>query len=113
MSSTGDVAYTYACLILHTDGIPVTAEKITTLVKATNVKVESYCPILFAKHCEKKNVEELIMNVGSGGSIVSTGVVAVAAPATGEDVATAPAAGEKKEEAKEESDEGAMFSLFD
>ncbi|XP_049385109.1 60S acidic ribosomal protein P1-like [Solanum stenotomum] len=113
MSSTGEVACTYACLILHTDGIPVTVEKIATLVKAANVKVESYCPCLFAKRCEKKNVEELIMNVGSGGSVVSTGVVAVAAPATGEDPATAPAASEKKEEAKEESDDGAMFSLFD
>ncbi|KAH0695888.1 hypothetical protein KY289_013370 [Solanum tuberosum] len=40
-------------------------------------------------------------------------VVAIAAPATGEDAATAPAAGEKKEEAKEESDDEAMFSLFD
>ncbi|XP_015064567.1 60S acidic ribosomal protein P1-like [Solanum pennellii] len=110
MSSIGEVACTYACLILHDDGITVTAETIATLVKAANVKVESYWPTLFAKLCEKKNVEELIMNVGSGGSAASTGAVAAVAPAAVED---APAAAEKKQEAKEESDDESMFSLFD
>ncbi|KAG5619922.1 hypothetical protein H5410_005140 [Solanum commersonii] len=81
------------------------AEKIATLVKAANVKVESYCPSLFAKRAYHER--------WVGWIFVSTGVVAIIAPATGEDAATAPAAGEKKEEAKEESDDGAMFSLFD
>ncbi|XP_060192888.1 large ribosomal subunit protein P1-like [Lycium barbarum] len=113
MSSTGELACTYACLILHDDGIPVTAEKIGTLVKAANLQVESYWPSLFAKLCEKKNVDELIMNVGSGGAPASTGAAAAAAApaATGDD---APAADDKKkEETKEESDDEAMFSLFD
>ncbi|KAH0658083.1 hypothetical protein KY289_026831 [Solanum tuberosum] len=51
-----------------------TAEKIGTLA---NGKVESYSPSLV----EKKNVEELIMNVAS------TSSVAAAAPATGKDAA--------------------------
>ncbi|CAI0442305.1 unnamed protein product, partial [Linum tenue] len=75
------------------------AEKISALVKAANVNVESYWPSLFAKLAEKRNVDDLIMNVGAGGG----------APAA----AAAPAAEEKKEEAKEESDDDMGFSLFD
>ncbi|PKI53910.1 hypothetical protein CRG98_025704 [Punica granatum] len=84
--STGEVACTYASLILHDDGIPIT--KIASLVKAANVNVESYWPSLFAKLAEKRNVDDLVMNVGSGGG---------AAP----------------EEPKEESDDDMGFSLFD
>lgn len=72
------------------------AEKITTLLKAANLTVESYWPSLFAKLCEKRNVEDLIMNVGSGGG----GAVAVSATgggaAGGAEAAAAPAAEEKK-----------------
>ncbi|XP_010035314.2 60S acidic ribosomal protein P1 [Eucalyptus grandis] len=109
--SFGELACSYAVLILHDDGIPVTAEKIATLVKAANVSVESYWPGLFAKLAEKRNVEDLIMNVGSGGGAAA---VAVAAPAGGAaPAAAAPAAEEKKEEPKEESDDDMGFSLFD
>ncbi|CAI0410531.1 unnamed protein product, partial [Linum tenue] len=70
------------------------AEKISTLVKTANVNVESYWPSLFAKLAEKRNVDDLIMNVGAGGG----GAVAVAAPAGGAaaPAAAAPAAEEKK-----------------
>ncbi|XP_031107718.1 60S acidic ribosomal protein P1-like [Ipomoea triloba] len=110
--SVGELACTYAALILYDDGIPATAEKIATLVKAANVSVESYWPSLFAKLCEKRNIEDLIMNVGAGGG---GGAVAVAAPAAGgaAPAAAAPAAEEKKEEPKEESDDDMGFSLFD
>uniref|UniRef100_A0A5B7C569 Putative 60S acidic ribosomal protein P1 isoform X4 n=1 Tax=Davidia involucrata TaxID=16924 RepID=A0A5B7C569_DAVIN len=109
--SIGELACTYACLILHDDGIPVTAEKIAALVKAANVDVESYWPSLFAKLAEKRNIEDLIMNVGSGGGGAP---VAVAAPAGGGGAAAAaPPPEEKKEEPKEESDEDMGFSLFD
>nr|GLL44153.1 60S acidic ribosomal protein P1-like isoform X1 [Ipomoea trifida]GME11675.1 60S acidic ribosomal protein P1-like [Ipomoea batatas] len=110
--SIGELACTYAALILHDDGIPVTAEKIAALVKSANVTVESYWPSLFAKLCEKRNIEDLIMNVGAGGG---GGAVAVAAPTAGgaAPAAAAPAAEEKKEEPKEESDDDMGFSLFD
>ncbi|KAL3650596.1 hypothetical protein CASFOL_006999 [Castilleja foliolosa] len=110
--SVSELACTYASLILHDDGIPVTAEKIATLVKAANLTVESYWPSLFAKLCEKKNIEDLIVNVGAGGGGAA---VAVAAPSGGGGAAAAaaPAAEEKKEEAKEESDDDMGFSLFD
>ncbi|XP_047960477.1 60S acidic ribosomal protein P1-like [Salvia hispanica] len=110
--SVGELACTYAALVLHDDGIPITAEKISTLLKAANLSVESYWPSLFAKLCEKRNVEDLIMNVGAGGG---GGAVAVAAPtAGGAAAAAAPAAEEKKkEEEKEESDDDMGFGLFD
>ncbi|XP_015089324.1 60S acidic ribosomal protein P1-like [Solanum pennellii] len=111
--SLGEIASTYACLILHDDDIAITAEKISAIVKAANVSVEPYWPLLFAKLAEKKNISDLIMNVGAGGG----GVAAVAAPvggaAAGGGAAAAPAAEEKKEEPKEESDDDMGFSLFD
>lgn len=68
-------------------------EKIAAMVKAANVTIESYWPSLFAKLVEKKNIEDLIMNVGSGGGAAApVAVVASAAPAA----SAVPAAEEKK-----------------
>ncbi|KAL8516756.1 hypothetical protein ACS0TY_015135 [Phlomoides rotata] len=107
--STGELACTYAALILHDEGISVTAEKIATLVKAANVPVESYWPGLFAKLCEKSDIDDLIMNVGSGG-----GASVIAAPVGGAPSGAAAAAPETAvEETKEESeDDMNMFDLF-
>ncbi|GKV25496.1 hypothetical protein SLEP1_g34931 [Rubroshorea leprosula] len=112
--SAGEIACTYATLILHDDGIPVTAEKIITLLKAANVSVESYWPSLFAKLAEKRNIDDLILNVGAGGGVAAS--AALSAPAGGANAAAAtatPAAEEKKEELNEESDEDMCFTLFD
>ncbi|KAM1019618.1 hypothetical protein ACFX13_041696 [Malus domestica] len=110
--SISEIACTYAALILHDDGIPITAEKIATVVKAADITVESYWPGLFAKLAEKRNIEDLILNVGAGGGGAAVAVAASgasgAAPA-----AAAPAVEEKKEEPKEESDDDMGFSLFD
>ncbi|XP_057539507.1 60S acidic ribosomal protein P1-like [Amaranthus tricolor] len=108
--SIGELACTYAALILHDDEVAVTAEKIATLVKAANVEIESYWPSLFAKLCEKKNIEDLILNCGAGGGGAPVAAVAASGGA-------APSAEEKKEEKKEEpkeeSDDDMGFSLFD
>ncbi|KAG6388316.1 hypothetical protein SASPL_149741 [Salvia splendens] len=37
--SVGELACTYAALVLHGDGIPITAEKISILLKAANLYV--------------------------------------------------------------------------
>ncbi|KAK9091006.1 hypothetical protein Sjap_024183 [Stephania japonica] len=110
--SASEIACSYAIMILHDDGVPITAEKIATLVNAANVPYESYWPSLFAKLAEKKNIEDLILNAGAGGGGAA---VAVAAPAAGGAAAAAPPAAEekKKEEPKEESDDDMGFSLFD
>lgn len=110
--SHSELACIYAALILHDDNIPITAEKITTLVKAANVQIESYWPGLIAKLLEKRSVDDLILSVGSGGG----GAVAPVAAAPGGGGGAAPAAPppeEKKEEPKEESDEDMGFGLFD
>ncbi|XP_062153588.1 large ribosomal subunit protein P1 [Alnus glutinosa] len=109
--STSELACTYASLILHDDGIAITADKIATLVKSAGVTVESYWPSLFAKVSEKRNIEDLILNAASGGGGVAA-PVAVAAPAGGGSAAAA-AKVEEKEEAKEESEDDLGFSLFD
>ncbi|KAG0569001.1 hypothetical protein M758_6G054400 [Ceratodon purpureus] len=108
--SSSELACTYACLILHDDGIAITADKIATLVKAAGVQIEGYWPGLFAKLCEKRSVDDLITNVGGGGG----GAVAVSAAPAATTAATAEAPKEeKKEEPKEESDDDMGFSLFD
>eukprot|EP00249_Psilotum_nudum_P006356 c19667_g1_i1 orf=255-596(+) len=112
--SINEAACTYAVLILSDDGIPITAEKIMTLVKAANVKVDSYWPGLFAKLLEKHRVEDLITNVGSGGGGAAIAVSTGAAASGGSAAPAAAPVEEKKEEPKEEeSDEDMGFSLFD
>ncbi|KAJ6418866.1 hypothetical protein OIU84_002110 [Salix udensis] len=63
--SLGELACTYATLILHDEDIAITSDKIAALVKSANVTVESYWPSLFAKLAEKRNVGDLVMNIGA------------------------------------------------
>ena len=70
---TGELACTYAALLLHDEKIPITAEKISAVLKAANVTVEAYWPQLFAKLLEKKNIGDLISNVGAGARFTSEG----------------------------------------
>ncbi|XP_042489120.1 60S acidic ribosomal protein P1-like [Macadamia integrifolia] len=111
--SVSEIACTYAALLLHDDGIFVTAEKIATMVKAVNVAVESCWPSLFAKLVEKRNIEDLITNVGSsGGAAAAIAIVAPTGGASAGATTAAPVVEEKKEEPKEESDDDMGFSLF-
>ena len=64
---SGDLACTYAALILHDDGQEVTADKIGEVVKAAGLEIEPYWAGLFAKFLEQKSVGDLISNVGAGG----------------------------------------------
>ncbi|KAJ6748716.1 60S ACIDIC RIBOSOMAL PROTEIN P1 [Salix purpurea] len=109
--SLGELACTYATLILHDEDIAITSDKIAALVKSANVTVESYWPSLFAKLAEKRNVGDLVMNIGAGGG-GSAAPVAVSSSAPAAASAAAPAVEEKKEEAPE-SDDDMGFGLFD
>merc|ERR1711899_656141 len=93
--ATSELACVYASLILADDDVAVTAEKISTILKAANVSVEPFWPGLFAKCLESVSIKDLVSNVGSG-----AGGAAPAAAAAEE----APKE-EKKEEPEEESDD--------
>ncbi|KAL7749500.1 Cytoplasmic tRNA 2-thiolation protein 2 [Sorochytrium milnesiophthora] len=109
MSSVSEKAVVYAALILHDDGVEITADKLTTLIKAANVDVEPIWASLFAKALQGKNLDDLLSNVGSGPAVAVSGSAGGAAPAAGgAGAAAAPAAA--KEEEKEESDEDMGFA---
>ena len=106
-----ELGCTYAALILHDDKIPVTAEKISALLKAANVKTQPFYPGLFAKVLATKNVDDIIMSAGSGS--------AAPAPVQGqaeekkEDSKGGKKEEKKKEEPKEEVEVDMGLSLFD
>ena len=99
---SGDLACTYAALILHDDGQEVTADKISAVVSASGLELEPYWSGLFAKFLEQKSVGDLISNVGAGGG----GGAAAGGAAGGDAAAAAP---EEEEEEEAEMD----FDLFD
>ncbi|KAJ1994949.1 hypothetical protein GGI25_001252 [Coemansia spiralis] len=106
--SIAEKAIVYATLILADDNVEVTADKLEAITKAANVAVEPIYFSLFAKAFEGKDVNELLLNVGSS---------AAAAPAAGGAAAGGAAAAEEKaekaDEPEEESDEDMGFGLFD
>jgi len=117
MASNDELACIYASLILHDDGISITADKIATLLKAAGVSVEPYWPTLFAKALDGVDVGTLLGNLGSAASAVAAPAAGGAAPA-----AAAAAPVEEAETAKEEkadsgdesgSDDDMGFGLFD
>ena len=103
---SGDLACTYAALILHDDGQEVTADKISAVVSASGLELEPYWSGLFAKFLEQKSVGDLISNVGAGGGGGGGGGAAAGGDAGGAAAAAAP---EEEEEEEAEMD----FDLFD
>jgi large subunit ribosomal protein LP1 len=109
--STAELATSYAALILADDGVEITADKLSTLIKAAGVEeVEPIWANLFAKALEGKDVKDLLSNVGSGGGAAAPAGAGGAAAAGG---AAEETKEEAKEEEKEESDEDMGFGLFD
>ena len=103
---SGDLACTYAALILHDDGQEVTADKISAVVSASGLELEPYWSGSFAKFLEQKSVGDLISNVGAGGGGGGGGGAAAGGDAGGDAAAAAP---EEEEEEEAEMD----FDLFD
>ena len=64
--SKSELACVYAALILADDDVPITGEKIETILKASGVEVEPYWPGLFAKALQNCNVKDLITKIGPG-----------------------------------------------
>lgn len=118
MASNDELACIYAALILHDDGISITADKIASILKAAGVSVEPYWPTLFAKALDGIDVGSLLGSLGSAASAVSAGPVssgggAAAAPAAAAAEEKEEVKEEKKDDSDEESDEDMGFSLFD
>ncbi|KAK1444417.1 hypothetical protein BgAZ_103230 [Babesia gibsoni] len=99
----------YSSLILYDEGLEITAENITKLLKAVNVTVQPFRPMLFAKALAGKNIAELFAGVGSAAAAPVAVAAAGGAAAGGEAAAEAKKAEPEPEE--EEDDMG--FSLFD
>merc|ERR1711966_164050 len=108
--STSQLACTYAAIILHDDGMAVSADNIKALVSAAGCTVESYWPMLFAKALDGKDIDTLLTTIGAGGD--------GAGPAGGGGGGAAEEDAPKEEEKKESSsssDEGGggMGGMFD
>ena len=83
-----ELCCSYAALMLHDDGLEITAEKISAIIKASKNEVEPYWPMLFAKALKGADVGELLSNVGSAGPAAGpAGPSAAAAVEEGEHVA--------------------------
>merc|ERR1712078_775883 len=98
-----ELCVSYAALMLHDDGLEITAEKLSKVIKASGNEVEPYWPMLFAKALKGQDVGELLTNLASAG------------PAAGPAAAAGPVAVEEeapKEEKKEEAEDVDMGGLF-
>merc|ERR1711904_554913 len=82
----------YAALMLHDDGLEITAEKLAAVIKASGNEVEPYWPMLFAKALKGQDVGALLSNIGSAGGPAAAGA------------ADAAAAEPEKEEKKKEDE---------
>merc|ERR1711990_768835 len=98
-----ELCCSYAALMLHDDGLEITAEKLSAVIKASGNEVEPYWPMLFAKALKGQDVGALLSNIGSAGPAAGP------AAAGGGDAAPAE---EKKEEKKDEPEDVDMGGLF-
>merc|ERR1712093_156317 len=92
----------YAALMMHDDGLEITAEKLNKVIKASGNTVEAYWPNLFAKALKSSDIGELLQNVVSAGPAVAVAGGPVAA-------AEEEAPKEEKKEEPEDVDMGGLF----
>eukprot|EP00960_Hanusia_phi_P063800 765576-Hanusia_phi.AAC.10 len=81
------LACTYATLILHDDGLELTAENVAKLTEEAGLEVPGFWPKLFVNAIAGSNINELMMNVVAtapgGGAGGGAAPAAAAAPAGG------------------------------
>ena len=71
-----EYACTFAALILHDDNLEITGDKIKKLVEASNNKVESYWPALYAKALQGKKIDDLLAGGGAAAPAGGSGAPA-------------------------------------
>merc|ERR1711862_276619 len=64
----GELACTFATLILHDEGQAVNSNSIAKLLKAAKVDVEPYWPTLFANALSDANIGDMLMSSGGSGA---------------------------------------------
>merc|ERR1711935_524774 len=78
-SEKDELVCSYAALMLHDDGVEITAEKLNKVIKASGNTVEPYWPMLFVKALKTANIGDLLPNVataavgGGGGAVAAAG----------------------------------------
>ena len=93
--STDAQACTYAAMILHDSGLPMTGASLAAITKAAGFELRATVPILFANYLSKNSVSSIIEKAASSATPAAGGAAAAAAPA-------AAAAGKKEEPKKAE-----------
>ena len=99
-----ELCCSYAALMLHDDGIELTAEKLEKVITASGNKVEPYWPMLFTKALKGANIGDMLTNIAAAAPAAGAGPVAAGGAAAVEE---AP-----KEEVKEEEEDVDMGGLF-
>merc|ERR1712139_155140 len=79
-----ELCCSYAALMLHDDGVEITAEKLAKVIKDSGNTVEPYWPMLFAKALKSANVDDLLTNVASAGPAAGPAAAGGAAAAVEE-----------------------------
>merc|ERR1712023_511184 len=93
--SAGELGCSYAAMLLHSDGLEITEDNVTALLKAAGVQCESYWPGLFCKALGNQDMDKLISTPQAGGG--GGGGGAVGGGAAG-DAAVEEAVEEEEEE---------------
>jgi len=108
IQNVDELATSYAALILHDEGLAITADQMLALTKAANINVQKFWPTLFAKALQGKDVDALLSSTGGAAAAPAAAGGAAAAG----DAPAAEVKEEKKEEVKESSDEEMGMGLF-
>merc|ERR1719399_2713185 len=77
-SEHDELCCSYAALMLHDDGVEITAEKINKIIKASGNTVEPYWPMLFTKALKSANIGDLLTNVAAAAPAAGAGPAAAA-----------------------------------
>merc|ERR1711998_644328 len=97
-----ELCCSYAALLLHDEGLDITAEKLAAVIKSTKNDVDAHWPKLFAEALKNADIGAMLANCATAGP--------AAGPAAG--AAAAEEVVEEKEEKKEEVENVDMGGLF-
>jgi large subunit ribosomal protein LP1 len=112
MTSVEHIACVYSSLLLHDSNLPVTEKNINAILKASNVKVESYWPGLFASYVGKVDLDAIISNIGGSSSSSSASTTQEAPKEVKKEEKGKKEEKEEKKKSEEESGGDMGFGLF-